>query len=105
MNPVRSIKRLVPVVMSALLLAGCSNPDLIITDATGKPIAGAKIVGTSLSIDGQSSTSDRKGHAKIPWAVQQTKWISVSKDGFRAVENIDVAQKKPIVVKMTKTNG
>jgi len=105
MNPLRSIKLWVPVVLSALLLAGCSNPDLIIMDTTGRPIAGAKIVGTSLSIGGQSSTSDVKGHAKIPWAVQETKWISVSKDGFRPAENIDVSQKKPIVVKMTKTNG
>jgi hypothetical protein len=105
MNSLRSIKLSALVFISAVLLAGCSNPDLIITDTTGKPIAGAKIVGSSLSIGGQSSASDRKGHAKIPWAVQETKWISVSKEGFRPVENIDAAQKKPIVVKMTKTNG
>jgi hypothetical protein len=94
-----------PVTLGTLILAGCSNADLVIVDTSGKPIAGAKIIGTSLSISGQSSISDGKGQAKIPWATQPTKWISVSKDGFRSVENIDVAQKKPIVVKMTKTNG
>src|SRR5437016_3080277 len=92
-------------VASVLLLAGCSGPDLIIVDTNGKPIAGARIIGGSLSIGGQTTISDKKGRAKIPSAVQETKWISIYKAGFRTVENIDVAQKKPIVVKMSKTNG
>ena len=45
-----------------------------------------------------------KGQAKIPWAVQETKWISIYKDGFSPVENIDVAQEKPIIVRLAKRN-
>src|SRR6267142_7015357 len=92
------IRPLVLTITLALFLAGCSSPDLIIVDTNGKPIAGAKIVGASLSIGGQSTISDKNGQAKIPSAVQETKWVSIYKDEFRAVENIDVAQKKPIVV-------
>lgn len=92
------------VLAAALLLCGCSKPDLIIMDKNGKPVAGAMVVGTSFSIGGQTTYSDSKGHAKIPWAVQETKWISVSKEGFSSVQNIDVAQKKPIVITLVSTN-
>jgi hypothetical protein len=96
---------LLAIVVSGSVLAGCSSPDLLIVDSSGKPIAGAKVVGASLSIGGQSTQSDDKGRANIPSAVQPTKWVSVYKEGFRPVENIDIDQKKPIVVKMIKTNG
>jgi len=86
-------------------LTGCSSPDVIVLDGNGKPIPDAKIVGASLSIGGQTAFANKKGEANIPWAVQETKWISIYKDGYRPVEHVDVAQKKPIVVKMTKTNG
>jgi hypothetical protein len=88
--------------VSVLLLASCSGPDLVIVDSAGKPVADAKVVGASLSMAGQATLSDRKGRARIPWSVQATKWVSVYKDGFNPVENIDIAQKKPIVVKMTR---
>ena len=91
-------------VLSALLVAGCSSPDLVIVDSNGQPIEGAKVVGTSLSIWGQTSFSDKKGRASIPNAAQATKWVSIYKDGFTPVENIDVSQPKPIVVKMQTKN-
>lgn len=93
------------IVSSALLLAGCSGPDLVIVDSGGKPIEGAKVVGASLSVSGQATFSDKRGHASIPSPVQPTKWVSVYRDGFSPVEHIGIAQKKPIVVSMTKTNG
>ncbi len=91
--------------LTALLLVGCSSPDLLILDSSGKAIEGAKVVGTSLSIGGQTTFSDKKGRASIPSGVQPTKWISVYKDGFAPVVNIDVAQTRPIVVRMQRKNG
>jgi hypothetical protein len=89
----------------AAALTGCSGPDVIVLDSNGKPIADAKIVGASLSIGGQTTFANKRGEAKIPWAIQETKWISIQKDGYQPVEHVDAAQKKPIVVKLTKTNG
>ena len=92
------------VVLSALLLVG-AGPDLVIVDPGGKPIEGAKVVGASFSISGQTTFSDKRGHASIPSTVQPTKWVSVYKDGFTPVEHIGIDKKKPIVISMTKTNG
>jgi hypothetical protein len=95
-------------VLSAFLLAGCSNSDLVIVDSGGQPIEGAKVVGASLSMWGQTlgqtSFSDKKGRARIPNGAQPTKWVSIYKDGFTPVENIDVSQPKPIPVKMQAKN-
>ena len=85
-----------------LSLVGCAGPDLIVLDSSGAPVEGAKIVGTSLSISGQTSYSDEKGCANIPSAVQQTKWISIYKKGYLPAENIDASQTKPIVIKLAK---
>jgi hypothetical protein len=85
-----------------LALGGCTHPELRIIDSSGVPIEGAKVVGTSMSFSGQCSYSDKQGHAKIPWAVQPTKWISVYHAGYQPVENIDISQNKPIVVRMEK---
>jgi len=93
------------VLLLTAALTGCSSPDVIVVDTNGRPLADAKIVGASLSVGGQTAFANKKGEAKIPWAVQETKWISIYKEGYRPVENVNVAQKKPIVVKMTKTDG
>ena len=93
------------VLVLAATLTGCSNPDVIVLDANGKPVANAKIVGASLSMGGQTTFANKKGEAKIPWAIQETKCISIQKEGYQPVEHVDATQKKPIVVKLTKTNG
>jgi len=90
---------------AAATLTGCSGPDVIVVDTHGKPVPDAKIVGASLSIGGQTTFANNKGEAQIPWAIQETKWISIQKEGYQPVEHVDAAQKKPIVVKLTKTNG
>ena len=97
---------MLPVLLACLLsLVGCAGPDLIVLDSSGAPVEGAKIVGASLSIGGQTGYSDKQGHADIPGAVQPTKWISIYKPGYLPVENIDVSQTKPIVIKLTKEKG
>jgi hypothetical protein len=90
---------------AAATLTDCSSPDVIVVDTNGKPVPDAKIVGASLSIGGQATFANKKGEAKIPWAIQDTKWISIQKEGYQPVEHIDAAQRKPIVVKLTKRNG
>jgi hypothetical protein len=87
---------------SLLTFAGCAGPDLVIQDPAGTPIEGAKILGASMSVGGQTTFSDRKGHAPIPSAIQPTRWISVSKPGFHEVGNIDVDKPKPIVITLEK---
>lgn len=89
-------------VVFACFIAGCNAPDIIVTDSTGQPIEDAVITGTSLSIGGQTAQTDKNGTAKIPWAVQDTKWISVSKSGYIASESIDVSQSRPIKVLLKK---
>jgi hypothetical protein len=82
----------------SLVLIGCGKPDVIVKDETGIPIQGAKVIGMSLSIQGQSSETDKQGEAKIPKAVQKTEWIVVQKEGFFDSEQINVSQPKPILV-------
>ena len=77
-------------------LAGCKSPDVRVTDSSAKPIEDVIITGTSLSVSGQTTQTDKNGLATIPWAGQKTQWISVAKAGYLTVENIDVEQKKPI---------
>lgn len=89
-------------IAGALLLAGCSKPELIVLDSSGIPLQGAKVVGTSLSVSGQATFTDKGGKAHIPRAVQETKWISIFKPGYVPVQNLNVGQKKPIVIRMTK---
>ena len=85
-------------------LIGCKTPELVIVDQAGAPVEGARVVGTSLSMSGHSSCSDGRGLAKIPHAVQETKWISVSKNGYISVSGVDVSQEKPIIVELIKVD-
>jgi len=83
-----------------LLFAGCSGPDVIVTDPSGKPVDGAKVTGTSLSIGGQFTMTNAKGEAQIPRSAQETKWLAITKAGYTSVERIDTGQPRPIVVKL-----
>jgi len=76
--------------------------DVVVVDSDGKPVAGATVLGVSLSIGGQQTQTDENGHAAIPWAVQRTQWITVSKTGYRPTKNIDMNQAKPIRVTLRK---
>jgi hypothetical protein len=87
---------------ATLLVAGCRAPDVIVTDDSGAAIEKAKITGISLSIGGQSTETDSRGQAQIPFAVQDTKWIVVSKSGYYDSEQMDVSAVKPIRVTLKK---
>lgn len=82
-------------------LASCCMADpvgVIVTDPAGRPVEGATVRGVSPSFDGSSSTTDRDGEARIPWALNSTAWIVVSKDGFERTPQIPVDQPRPIRV-------
>ncbi len=85
---------------SMLLFVGCAGPDVIVTDQSGKPIEGAQVTGTSLSIGGGFTITNAKGEAQIPRSVHQTKWLAITKPGYVSVEWIDPSQPRPIVVKL-----
>jgi hypothetical protein len=97
-----SLLVLVFVFTVSLVLIGCGKPDVIVKDETGIPIQGAKVIGISLSIQGQSSETDKQGEAKIPKTTQESKWIVVQKEGFFDSEQFDVSQPKPILITLKK---
>jgi len=84
-----------------LLLFGCTAPDVIVTDTNGRPVEGARLTGTSLSVGGQFTMTNAKGEAQIPRSAQETKWLAITKAGYTGAEWIDAGQPKPIVVKLT----
>jgi hypothetical protein len=94
----RTLVRLSAVLPIVLFLCGCMTPDIVVVDDEGVPVAGASITYHSLSISGPTTT-DRRGGASIPWALQEIKWISVAKQGYAFVwasgmNKVDVNQPK-----------
>jgi hypothetical protein len=81
----KALVRLSAVLPIVLLLCGCMTPDIVVVDDEGVPVAGVSITYHSLSISGPATTTDRRGRASIPWALQEIKWISVAKQGYAFV--------------------
>ena len=52
------------IILLSIFLPGCSNPVIIVLDSNGNPIKNAVVIGTSLSISGQKSITDKNGYAK-----------------------------------------
>jgi len=82
---------------------GSRQPDIIVVDAKGAPVAGATVTGVSLSISGQRTQTDVNGHATIPWAIQETKFVIVEKGGYRSANQIRVDQDKPIRITLHRS--
>ena len=85
-----------------LLLAGCQSTEVIVREQSGAAISDATIVGISLSVQGQTTTTNSKGEASIPHSSQPTKWIVAKKVGFKDSEQISVERSKPIIVTLEK---
>lgn len=82
-----------------ILLCSCGTvPDVIVVDATGRPIAGATVERVSLSINGPSVLTDSNGGARLPWGPQEAQWVSVSKPGYQSKVNVSVKGPRPIRV-------
>ena len=93
------------VIAMILFASGCAGrPDIIVSEVSGDPVPGATITGTSLSISGQTSRTDARGRADIPWSIQGTKWIAVHKAGYQGVSGIDVERTgRPIRVVLSRS--
>lgn len=87
----------------AFLPGGCSPPDIIVQDPAGWPIADAVVTGISPSYGGQQTRTDKNGHASIPWALNPTDWIYVSKPGYDTTRHYSVHVPKPIRVVILKS--
>ncbi|MFT3869245.1 MAG: carboxypeptidase-like regulatory domain-containing protein [Nibricoccus sp.] len=85
-----------------LPLSGCRTAGIVVVDTAGAPIKDAKVVGISLSMGGQSTVTNKKGRASIPSAIQQTRWIYVTKEGYFQSDQIEVSAPKPIKVILRK---
>ena len=77
-----------------LFLVGCSSPKVVVTDVTGKPIPQALIYSISLSMNIGPATTNAKGEARVPSNIQGTRWIDVSKKGYRSLR-VDVPKSWP----------
>lgn len=72
-------------------------PDVIVRDASGKPIEAAKIVAHSLSMSGLAAYTDAQGRARVPTSIQTTRWIDVSKTGFQS-RRLELDSTNPMII-------
>ena len=91
--------RILILVLVALAAIGCGKGRVQVVGPGGRPIQGADVVASSLSMTGDVVTTDAKGEAEIPlsFGPQQTKWVNVSKPGFES-EHVEVPAKWPLKV-------
>ncbi len=87
--------------VSCIVIVGCGTPDVVVDDG-GQPVCNATVTGVSLSIQGQTTTTNRKDYASVPRAAQPTEWIEVDKPGYVKSARISVHQAKPIKVVLKK---
>ena len=52
---------LVPLLLLLSLLSGCSNRRLLVIDMNGNPVAGAKVIVKSASLNGETTYTDDNG--------------------------------------------
>ena len=64
------------------LLGGCATARVTVTDEKNTPIAGAAVDPYSLSINYPRLITKKDGTVRIPWTIQRTERVSVSKDGY-----------------------
>ncbi len=77
-----------------LFLVGCASPKVVVTDVTGKPIPQALIYSISLSMNIGPAKTNARGEARVPSNIQGTRWIDVSKKGYRSLR-VDVPKSWP----------
>jgi hypothetical protein len=97
--------RLIVTTLFALTFAGCDGRVQVV-DSAGKPVQGAQVAPVTLSMNGPAETSDAKGEASVPLRIsgQETKWVSVSKAGFKP-EQVGVPAKWPLKVVLQSMAG
>jgi len=67
-------------------LIGCAELRTVrVVDPSGQPIAGAKVVAVSLSINSSPHVTDKNGETSLPDNIQEVKWMQVSMPGFQTL--------------------
>jgi hypothetical protein len=85
-------------VITYLALRRCSpEHGVIVTDASGAPVAGAQIATISRSLEMDGERTDGKGRAAAPSNLNDATWIKVSKLGF-ATQQVSLPAQWPIHV-------
>lgn len=85
------MKRLpILLVLVGFALASCTRPEVVVVDAAGMPIEGATVQPITLSMNGPSKLTDRKGAVIISErGAQPVKWVSVTKKGYQDSGHIE----------------
>ena len=77
-----------------LFLVGCASPKVVVVDVQGKPISDALIYSISLSMNIGPTKTNARGEARVPSNIQGTRWLDVSKKGYRSLR-VDVPKSWP----------
>lgn len=65
-----------------LVLTSCSrHPDVVVTDHTGMPVAGAKVEAVTPSLNYAPTLTDAKGHASLPSTAQKIETLNITAPG------------------------
>ena len=87
-----------PLVVGLVLTSCGRQPDVIVTDRAGLPIAGAKVEPVSASINYEPVLTDDKGHASIPSTVQKVETLNVTAPGSGEKVRVPYKGGKPLRV-------
>jgi hypothetical protein len=86
-----------------LILTSCSRqPDVIVTDHAGLPVAGAKVEAVTASINYAPILTDDKGQATLPSTVQKVETLNVTAPGSGAKVQVPYKGAKPLRVTLAR---
>ena len=99
-------------VAATFLVIGCiiavtrigNEQEVIVVDGSGTAVAGANVVSVSLSMNTLPAQTDDQGKAKVPYNIQGTKCIIVSKPGYESL-HVDVPKQWPLRVTLKKSKA
>ena len=85
-----------------VVCVGCNSYKVVkVYDDDGKPIAGAEVEAVSLSINSAPNLTDDEGKTTLPFNIQGTKWVQVSKSGYRFAQ-VGVPERWPLIITLEK---
>jgi hypothetical protein len=93
------------VVCSSLVGGGCVSRSVVVLDAGGTPVSGAKVEPVSLSINYGASITGGSGKVALPRVTQTIEWVSVTKQGFQPSGHVPVWEKRQTVIVLKKSGG
>jgi hypothetical protein len=86
---------------TCLLTSGCYHT-VVVHDASNRPVQGARVTGTTLSMS-EVEYTNANGAAHIHLNVQACEWVEVKKDGFEPVQTY-APRNWPLRITLIPTN-